>query len=878
MKLKGIVSLFAAICLMINYFPVKGTAEEKTMYYFEGSVDTGRDNGFSKSIALDKGNPHFGWDLGRFFFTGYMAIDILESGEPVFYTKEGDLSFKLSFLLNYPIDKLNDTDNLRINEDTNGYDSQFGVPKMDFGYGALFIQRKDPESGKPDPVEKRLNFLHSRTAGVPFDITNSLQEGDYDLALDYEVEEHYGLLNAGRNWWNYKIPFSFKVRYVRDDNMESTVPENNGASDYTTTESADEKEMDKNKNSGNQGYKLVMSSEKLAKAIHMDVETDSGNVLTEYYYDEEHNATITLMAYENEERYMAPLIGEDETLRDFVKSIGEINHMIIPESEDCITFMYEQKEQMIFAKAKVFRTDHYISVAIIAKEGENNQMLFDSWLNSLQVYEPALETSMHASSHGVWEIWFGNALTIQKIFGDEMMLTSWTRFRHGFAAERANLLAGQIRSIFSGDRIKYEGGNNILNGPDFSIADVEGNIQYIQSKYYGSAQESIDACFDEAGNFRYLWNNKPMQIEVPKDQYEHAVQLMEDKINAGKIPGVSDPAEAKNLVREGTVTYKQAVNIAKAGTIDSLKYDSVHGCVAAASAFGVSAVVEFAVSCWQNEPVDIALKRSIFTGLRVGGSAFVVSVVSSQLSRTFINQAMIPAARSIVNALGPKAAATFVNAFRPAGTAIYGAAAKQAAAKLLRGNVITAVVTLVVFSVPDIIDAFRGRISGTQLAKNTGVAAGGIVVGLGGAWAGAAIGSAIAPGLGTVIGGIVGGIAGGVGGSTGSKAIADLIAEDDAKKMVDIISEEYSRIAQEYLLSQEEGDRVSVLLQNKIDGNFLKDMFASNDRHSFAASAIEPFIAEEGNNRVKVELPSVEDYTNALITVLEAIDDQIEEQ
>ena len=69
------------------------------MYYFEGSVDTGRDNGFSKSIVLDKGNPHFGWDLGR-FFTGYMAVDILESGEPVFYTKEGDLSFKLLFFSN----------------------------------------------------------------------------------------------------------------------------------------------------------------------------------------------------------------------------------------------------------------------------------------------------------------------------------------------------------------------------------------------------------------------------------------------------------------------------------------------------------------------------------------------------------------------------------------------------------------------------------------------------------------------------------------------------------------------------------------------------------------------------------------------------------
>lgn len=48
---------------------------------------------------------------------------------------------------------------------------------------------------------------------------------------------------------------------------------------------------------------------------------------------------------------------------------------------------------------------------------------------------------------------------------------------------------------------------------------------------------------------------------------------MADKIRSGEVPGVSDPAMAKDIVVKGTCTYDQAVNIAKAGTLDSVKFD-----------------------------------------------------------------------------------------------------------------------------------------------------------------------------------------------------------------------------------------------------------------------------------------------------------------
>lgn len=48
---------------------------------------------------------------------------------------------------------------------------------------------------------------------------------------------------------------------------------------------------------------------------------------------------------------------------------------------------------------------------------------------------------------------------------------------------------------------------------------------------------------------------------------------MADKIRSGQVPSITDPAVAKDIVIKGNCTYNQAVNIAKAGTLDSVKFD-----------------------------------------------------------------------------------------------------------------------------------------------------------------------------------------------------------------------------------------------------------------------------------------------------------------
>lgn len=827
-------------------------------------VETGRDNGFSKENQVEKSNPHYGWNIGNFSVSGFVAKEVAPFGVPIFYVRKGDINFKLIFELNYPLDKLGNKETLSVNEDTNGYDTSFEIEKQDFGYGALFIRRRDIETGEYDEVSKHLNFLYGRKVGSQFVVTNSMVEGDYEIALDYEIKERYGLLNALTNWWNYKMSCRFAVRYFDE---EGSLPK---ATNINTSQIVVHSE-------NNQKYKLEVRSNwfEEAKQVGENIGVDGSQI--EYFSDESENTMVTMIASPQDGNIKKPYLNDDTQMKDYIESLALNQYVETSADENSLCFQYEAEGHKMYAQAKAYWTDHFVMIVI----AENADKQIDAeWIDTLIVKETAIaegvDLQVPDSLNNVWEIWASNGLTIQKLFAEEDMLTTVEPFQHGFAAEHASMLVGHIRGIFTGERIQYTGGDKKLNGPDFTIKAPNGTITFIQAKYYKTATDSIDACFDANNNFKYLYSDgTPMCIEVPKDQYSEALNRMRTHIQEGHLNEITDPNKAEEIVRQGTITYKQAVNIAKAGTVESLTYDAVHGCVAASSALGISVLVELAVGCWNGEPLDEAITRSIFTGLEVGGKAFIVTVVSSQLSKTALSRAMIPTSKAIVNALGTKAAQVFVNAFRPAGMAIYGAAAKQAAQKLLRGNTITAAVSLVVFSVPDIVDAFRGRISVKQLIKNTATATGGIAGAAGGAWVGAAAGSAILPGPGTAIGGFLGGLVGGLGLSIGVGALADLIAEDDANEMIEIISSEYARLAEEYLLSAEEGERVSVLLQRKITGAFLKELFSSKNRELKAAELIEPMIAEEAANREIVPLPEIKTYSDALIMVLENIEEEI---
>ena len=436
---------------------------------------------------------------------------------------------------------------------------------------------------------------------------------------------------------------------------------------------------------------------------------------------------------------------------------------------------------------------------------------------------------------------------------------------HGFAAERANTLYDKI----TGHDAKIVGDDNAKNGADRIVDGV-----CIQSKYCATASQCVNDCFGEGGKgkFRYMMDGKPMQIEVPSDKYEAAVQAMEEKIRKGQVQGVTDPEEAKNIIRKGHFTYQQAKNIAKAGTIESLSYDAVNGMIIATSAFGVTAMITFATSLWNGEDFDDAMKMAAYSGLKVGGTAFVTALVAAQLSKAGLNSALVASSKTIVSMMGPKASAVLINAFRVGSKPIYGAAAMNSAAKLLRGNAITVGVTFVVLSSLDVANIFRGRISGKQLFKNMVGTAAAVGGGTGGWLAGAAAGSAIFPGVGTVIGGIAGSVIGGAAAGKASKAATKFI-EDDAVAMVNIIQTVFTDMAREYLLSNKEAEKAVDQLRDRLDGKILKDMFASNDKKGFARKLLTPVIEAETAKRQIVHTPSSEQMLGSMQALLEEIGD-----
>lgn len=442
-----------------------------------------------------------------------------------------------------------------------------------------------------------------------------------------------------------------------------------------------------------------------------------------------------------------------------------------------------------------------------------------------------------------------------------------SRQGHGFAAERANNLYDQV----TGHKAKVVGDNNAKNGADRIVDGIN-----IQSKYCATGSRCVSECFENSGKgvFRYMTEAGPMEIEVPSDVYGDAVQAMENKIRNGQVPGVTDPKDATKIIRKGHFTYRQAVNIAKAGKIESIIYDSVNGIVIGSSAFGISAMITFATSFWSGEAPEICLQRAAFSGLKVGGVTFLAVVLGGQLSKAGLNSLLVGSSEKLISILGPKASAVLINAFRDGGKAIYGAAAMKSAAKLLRGNVITSAITFALLSSADVARLFCGRISGKQLFKNFLCTAASIGGGAAGALAGAAVGSAVIPVIGTAVGGLAGAMAVGTASEKVVHTVADQFVEDDANEMVDILQSVFMELSQEYLLNAKEAEKCIDTLSLQLTGSILRDMFASEDRNAFADQLIRPIMEDRVSKRTMVHVPNRGALTQALKTALEAIGDQ----
>lgn len=414
---------------------------------------------------------------------------------------------------------------------------------------------------------------------------------------------------------------------------------------------------------------------------------------------------------------------------------------------------------------------------------------------------------------------------------------------HGEMAEEALTLLDKLQ----GKQAEVIGRTNEKDGADRLVNGVE-----IQTKYDQTGKGCIDACFDKTtGQFRYKNSNgEPMMIEVPKDKYAEAVNEFRKKILEGKVLGVSNPDDASKYIKKGQLTYKQALNLCKAGTIESLTYDALTGAVNCTFAFGISFLSTYILAYSKTGNKQEAFNAAFAAGIQVFGLSFFAHVLTQQVARTTLTQQLIPLSTYIVHSMGYKSVQTIVNAIRSmAGkTAISGAAAMKQLAKILRSNVVTSAITFVVFSIPDTYNIFRKRLSTAQYTKNmlsligtmATAGAGTLATSLAAAKIGAATGTTIAPGVGTVIG-IAGGLVGGLAGGAVIKAVGDHIREDDTVILTRLYNAIVVNLIYEYMLSESE---IDVLIEkfNDIKPKEFKELFAEVQAADKQEAVIDKFV------------------------------------
>ena len=436
---------------------------------------------------------------------------------------------------------------------------------------------------------------------------------------------------------------------------------------------------------------------------------------------------------------------------------------------------------------------------------------------------------------------------------------------HGFAAEQGNDLWDRM----VGNEAKILGDDNAKNGADRLV-----NGKLIQTKYCQNARASIDAGFKN-GQYRYLdTNGNPMQLEVPSDQYEEAVKIMAKKIEDGKVPNCNNPSKAKELVRKGNITLEQATNLAKAGTIESLSFDAINGVVIGTSVVGISATITFARALWNGEELNSAIDNAVFIGIQAGGSAFIISLVSAQLTKTSLNTLLLEPSVELVKAL-PSVIKSNLLATMRNGAPIFGSAASNNLAKLLRGNVIVSAVTSLVLSSQDILNFVTGKISGKQLFKEVSAIVSGVVGTTGGATGATALIGALGLSLGPVgaaVTSIVGGIIGGGMGTSISREILDKFIEDDSIELVRIINKRFSILAFEYLLSEEEIELSLEVLRGCLIQSKLLEMFAVKNRELFADELILECINSVIKWRTKVRIPSQSQFVDSVSRVITGLE------
>lgn len=213
-KKRAVFYIFVVLLLLFLSVPFEVHAEE-AVCYLGNAVEAGTDNGYSESKVIGEDSPHFGWNLGSFYVSGFTSKQKSDDGSFTFLKMSGDM-LALRFRLDQDIDALNGNERLRIADDTDGFDEAMGVSRSEngFGRGTVIVSRTDYQNAKSDPVVYR-DYLEGVEQGADVDV-QLFEEGDYEVKFNYEIKNDvrkpFGIVSILPEYSNYCISFKFRVR------------------------------------------------------------------------------------------------------------------------------------------------------------------------------------------------------------------------------------------------------------------------------------------------------------------------------------------------------------------------------------------------------------------------------------------------------------------------------------------------------------------------------------------------------------------------------------------------------------------------------------------------------------------------------------------
>lgn len=166
--------------------------------------------GYFDQVEMEEGDAHYGWRLGTFFVSGFSSFVEEDDKTIVFLKNVGD-KVTLGFQLFEDINSLNNDPNLKISIEKKGSDKEFQTSSTEFGKGTLIVQSYDYSNRRTGPIIYS-NYLEASARPATDNVIGLYEEGDYEVALDYSIEDKRNAFLGIPSYSHYSIRFRFKVR------------------------------------------------------------------------------------------------------------------------------------------------------------------------------------------------------------------------------------------------------------------------------------------------------------------------------------------------------------------------------------------------------------------------------------------------------------------------------------------------------------------------------------------------------------------------------------------------------------------------------------------------------------------------------------------